>query len=299
MIHAGLKRVSIREINFEDESYLTSFPKRGELLYESVKELGVIEPPLVCEGDGLTIVCGEGRLLAAKALDFKEVIVGIVKAPPLRLLEVAVESNLFRGLNLVEKSNALTRFLKYLPEREVLKRVLPKLGLPPTLKWFNLLKDLSSATLKLKNFVVKGKVNLGVLDSLTRAPASTQELFVDLFERFNFTTSEQKEVYYGILDLCKRQDLDERRVIESYFKEVTDRNEFLSILRKLLRPHLHSAESDFKRRRELFKSYGLFLELPFGFERDIFELRIRFKNFEELKEKAGLIQELLTKMKNS
>ena len=288
-----LSRVKLHEVDFSKRPFVFSLPQRGAFLLESVKRYGVIEPPVVTETrEGLFPICGEGRLLAARTLgiDAVEAIV-LGEVEPLKALHLSLESNLFRGINLAEKAELVSRFASYLSPEEIVRRIFPRLGLPEKPRWYFFLKRLSESPEEIKLAVAEETLNPKVAEILTRLPSGKQLFLLALFKRYRFTFSEEMEVLAGLLDLSKRHDLDPEDLVAREFSETRDRKEFLRRLRGLLRPHLYSFEKELLEIRQALSKRGLRLEAHPPYERDRFRISFDFGTTEELKQKIQDLEE--------
>jgi len=66
------KEVPLASIDLLNRDYLHSYPERSSFLIESIREVGLLQPPLLLEKPyGLIIVCGEGRVKACLELEFE------------------------------------------------------------------------------------------------------------------------------------------------------------------------------------------------------------------------------------
>jgi ParB family chromosome partitioning protein len=85
------------------------------LLVESIREQGVIQPPLVRRregGDGFELIAGERRWRAAQLAGLKELPVVVKEASPLEAFEMALVENIQRqDLNPIEEAEAIKRLL--------------------------------------------------------------------------------------------------------------------------------------------------------------------------------------------
>ncbi|MBX6423246.1 ParB/RepB/Spo0J family partition protein [Thermosulfurimonas sp. F29] len=292
-----MKIVTLRlaDVDLLSRTFVFSLPPRDTLLLESVKRRGVIEPPVVLEGeDGFVPVAGEGRLLAARALGLEEVSCRVLPGmPPVEAQWLALESNLFRGLNLAEKAEVVARLSRYLSPEEVVRRVFPLLGLRSDPEGYFFLKALSEAPESLKLQVASGRLSPRAARALLRCPRKAQPELLDLLERLRFTASERQEVVEGLLDLARREDLPLEEVL-SRFRGFERREEFLRALRKALRPSLSRMEEKALRLREVLRGKGVLLEIPPALEREEWSLKIPFRSREGLLRKLDDLRNLLS-----
>ncbi|PMP65757.1 MAG: hypothetical protein C0190_06465, partial [Thermodesulfobacterium geofontis] len=68
--------VYIENIELQDRTYIFSYPKRNKILKESIKSIGLLQPPILFlkkENLKFQIICGEGRILACYELNISEI----------------------------------------------------------------------------------------------------------------------------------------------------------------------------------------------------------------------------------
>ncbi len=153
--------LNLSEIDISDRTFLFSYPEKTSFLLESIKKIGLIQPPLLYPSkEKYQIICGEGRIKALKSLNFSSIPSLIFSEPknPKELLLISLESNLFRGLNLVEKSLFIKRALNFFSPEEILKDLLPKLGYSSHPKWFFFLEKIANLEENFKNLLILGKL---------------------------------------------------------------------------------------------------------------------------------------------
>ncbi|RUM88687.1 MAG: hypothetical protein DSZ24_02990 [Thermodesulfatator sp.] len=273
-----LLQVELSALDLTSRVFVFSFPSRKDLLRESLSRVGLLEPPVITEYEGrLLPIAGEGRLLALKELGERKAPVLLRRdLSPLEAQELALESNLFRGLNPVEKAEVLFRFSRYLSPEEAAKRVLPRLGFSAEPRWYFLLLQLAKAPRKLKEAVALRGLSLKVAERLLRFPPEEIPSVLELLERFRFTASEAREVVEGLLDLsrCESRPLGE---ILSAYRGFLEKTEFLKDLRQRLRPNLRRWEEEARCLRQRLFSLGARLETPPAWEKDEYRLIIPFK----------------------
>ncbi len=287
-------RLSWGEIDLDSRTFVFSFPPRGDLLRESIHRFGLLEPPVVARaGEKFLPVAGEGRLLAWKSLGEEEVPVFILpETDPLRLQEMALESNLWRGLNLVEKAEVVVRFRRYLAPEEVVSGVFPRLGLSPTPEGYFFLEEVARSSGRVRQALATGKLPPKVARLLFRYPSEWRERIWNFLEKLGLSVSEKREALEGILDLARREERPPEELLQE-LEDRTDRGEFLSELRRRLRPHLFQTQQKLSRLRERVRTAEALLETPPALETDTLSLTLRFRSEEELRSKLERLLKLL------
>ncbi len=203
-----LKEIQIAEIDLTDKSFLFSYPERTPLLIESIKTIGVIEPPLLYPGNKrYQIICGEGRIKALKALGVEKFLACVIneEKQPWELLYISLESNLFRGLNLVEKALFLERAEKFFPKEKIIEEILPKLDFTKHPSWYFFLKKVLALGPPYRELLIKERLNPKTIEIITDLNQNEKEEYYQLLISLHLTHSEQMETLEVLRDLQKRE----------------------------------------------------------------------------------------------
>ena len=286
-------------IDFEDQTFCLSFPCRASNLVASIDLVGIINPPVVRERAGLyQIVCGRGRLEAARKLGHHEVVCKVL--PPwvddLACLSISFEENITtRGFNLVEKALVVERFLNYLPDEEVMENLLPRLGFSPRPQNLEFLKGINFLEEKAKELLAAEELNPQVAQRLLGLDEESRRAFLSLVEALRPSFSRQREILEILLDLSRREEkslgelLKEPQVAEILAEERLNPREkserVFKLLRQRLYPHLSAREEAFKKVSQRLSALGLRLKASPFFEKDSWQVEFQLNKLSELKEK--------------
>lgn len=256
--------VNPSDINLADRRFVFSFPQRKDLLIESIRELGLIVPPILYStGHELIVISGEGRIQACVELSVQRIPVLVIneQMDERLLLLISLESNLFRGLNLVEKALFLERAKKFFAGEELL-RFLPKIGLSPSKHWLFLLEKVLSLEEPFLIRLAEDKLNPKVVEFLVELSQSERFEFLDILEKIHLSYSEQREVLEILLD--HRRNTSGSEFIPEYLKSILhigDKNErkrqFFDALRGLRYPYSLPVLRKLEEIRNHFKKYEI------------------------------------------
>jgi ParB family chromosome partitioning protein len=292
------KTVSIKNIDLEDRTYLFSYPRRNVFLRESIKSIGLLQPPLLFsekENSKFQIICGEGRILACYELNISEIPALIVfDKTPKDLLLLSLESNLFRPLNLVEKAEFINRSLKIFSIEEVIK-LLPKLNLNPSYHWIEFFQAIAILEEDFKNLLVEEILNPKIAKVLAELSLNERKEFLEVLKKLNLSFSEQKEVLEKLLDYKKRKDLASLlpEVLKEFLEEKDfnkRKRNFLNTLNELYNPYYFSKLKNFSSLIEIFKKKQINISFSPYFEKKELELHLKGTSLEDLKEKINFIE---------
>lgn len=133
-----IKKLRHQDIAYHDKRFFIPGHERSYRLERSVRQVGLISPPLVTpREDGYVVVCGWKRLQVCRALSDEGFSALIDEDRSDRaLFRKAVEENaIIRPFNELEKAWVLAKFLGFgMKESDIIHEINPFLGLPAT-KW--------------------------------------------------------------------------------------------------------------------------------------------------------------------
>ncbi len=302
--------LSLAEIDFDDQTFCLSFPCRALNLTSSIDLVGIIHPPVVRERpESYQIVCGRGRLEAARKLGHQEVICKVLPAwvDDLTCLSISFEENVTsRGFNLVEKALVVEKFLNYLPDQEVLKNLLPRLGYAPHYQHLEFLRKISFLEEKAKELLVLEILNPLVAVKLLELEEENRKAFLDLIEKLKPSFSRQKQLLELLLDLARKEErqvkelLREPEIIQLLEAErlpAPQKTERLyQHLKKRLYPTFSLYEARYQKTAQRLAKFGLRLKASPSFEKDNWQVEFEIQRLSQLKEKWPEIAKVLEEL---
>lgn len=298
MLNLFWEKIDLSYLNIEDRTYLFSFPKRKDLLLESIKRCGVLQPPIVYlkEDESFQIVCGEGRVLACQTLEIKKIPVLILKnKSPKDLLLLSLESNLFRNLNLVEKAEFIKKALS-LFSLEQIANLMEKIELPSNKNWLDILLEISKLDDAFKHLIVKDQLNLHVLKFFKFLSPTEKTEFLEMINLLNLSFSEQRDVLEKLLDLKRRLDLPS--LLTEELKEALKQKDFnqrrkifLERLKTLYYSNLSTKMLVLKPLLGRIQKGGVTVKQDPYLEKKEIELAFKIKSTHELSEKIKFLTE--------
>ena len=303
----SLIEIPLSEIDFQDRSYLFSFPSRDTFLIESIKNLGIIEPPILEKpkepSSKFKIIAGEGRLLCAKKLGFKTVEAKVLEnISPKKALIISFETNLFRKLNLVELALLFKKLSNFFEYNEV-KNYFQKIGFKLSLKENALLISINNLIEELKLKLAEERLNPQVVNFLSSLSPFQQKEFLLILDNLNLTFSEQRQVLEKLIDLMKRKEtsslipLELKKLLkEENFQKRKEK--FLKRLFQLHSPNYFSSLERVKNQLNKLKHKKISYELPPGLETKELLLKIKISSEKDLEEVCEFLQKRKTEFKN-
>ncbi|WP_456433368.1 ParB/RepB/Spo0J family partition protein [Thermosulfuriphilus sp.] len=293
------RSIPIEEIDLEDQTFIISFGYDLAPLKASIDLLGIINPPTLRQKATkcYQVVTGYKRLLCAKELGFVKVACMVL--PPLTddlcaLMIVLHENICGRGLNLVEKARLVLKFLDYLPEEEVLKGILPTMGLKPHPRNLELLKAVAFLESPLKEALIKGRLNEHLVFDLLELPEDDRARVFELFEGLSLSYSRQREALEMLKELSRLEErslteiLDHPEIKRIFTADISpkDRTErFILWLKRRRYPRLSELEERFMDFCRRLKSPGVRIKPPPAFETEECTLSLSFRDMKDLETK--------------
>ncbi len=305
VVTLGLDRIG------EGYPFAMTFPLASESVKESINKVGLINPPIVREKaieKRFEVISGARRIIALKALGFTETPCRIIPEGDTSDLD-AVLLNLFdnlttRSFNPVEKGMVLALLTSQISREEILKFFMPLLGLPrhePSLDLHLIIaKELNE---EIKIAVALGRMSLQAISELICLLQEDQAnvyktihyimlnnnyqiQFIDLLKDISIITET------SISRLLLREDISDI-INDKNLSNPKKAKKLMDYLRDLRNPTLAMAEKAFK---ETLRSIGLpegdIIVAPQFFESPYYELRVRFRDMDQLGKKLDSIKSL-------
>jgi len=290
------KEVPLASIDLLNRDYLHSYPERSSFLIESIREVGLLQPPLLLEKpSGLIIICGEGRVKACLELEFEYLPCIILKdrCPDKDLFFISLQSNLFRPLNLVEKAIFFNKVYHLLSEDEIPK-TLKLLNLPVNQNTIQTLLVISKLNDDYKNLILNEKINPQILKYYE---AFDEKSFLNLLNigvKLSLSFSEQRELFELAYDLMRVDKLEEFLEELSQILDLEDYNQrkkaYKEAFMKFRYPFYSQKWKRLKEIKSLFKAKGIEVQyVPYLEERDV-EIRFKVERLEDLEKRINFLR---------
>lgn len=295
--------VDLKNIDDRPGPYCMSFGFNSKPLLQSIKRIGLVNPPLVVENrqGEMTIIIGYRRIQALKSLGWNKIPCKVLSKsdlPPFECLLLNLHDNIaIRKLNDVEKGMVLSRLENYINRTEILEQYMPLLDLPshePTLVFFmKLEKNLEKV---IKEYLVHGHITLGTAKVLLEMDIESRKQIFYLISSIKLNINQQAQLLDYLIDLSRiysksTPDILREHPLESICSDTRMNNPqkakaLLHQLRAKRFPILYQAEMTFKNKvLSLDLPKGIRINAPPYFEGPNYRLEVLFKHGKELIEK--------------
>lgn len=294
-IHLDLEKVAD-----DPGPYTMSYGFNLDVLCESIRKVGLINPPLVARNQegSFDVVSGFRRILALKALGernaFCHDVTTALASPLERLLAAFYENLATRKFNDMEKAILLHKLQAHVATEEILASFMPLLSLPShegTLKFYLKLLHLGESV---QRAIGREEISIKVAKALVEMEKDSQQVLFQWINLLKYNFNQQLKFIEYIEDIRIRETLAAPELLteESFLKVMENPRlnnpqkgkAVLETLRLRRFPRLaqaqhavESAVSAISLPREACIHYDPYLENPY------YRLEINFKHGKDLK----------------
>ncbi|MBN2707086.1 MAG: ParB N-terminal domain-containing protein [Deltaproteobacteria bacterium] len=289
--------VSLTEIDFAERSFPFSWGPGSDALADSLAAVGVLQPPLLTEGDnGFRIVCGRRRLeYLRERTDATSVLVTalVEDGAEAELFRLALwENRAIREFNLVETADIYLAAEKLFPAARLEGEIMPVLALPRRPRFIKRCRIIASFPEGLRALTAAGAVDGETVDLLGEWSPEACQALLELVAVSGLRRNKLREVVGRIDDLARRDGCAPTESLAAAVKvarvpeaEKVDGEVLRDYLKCALYPNLTKARRDFAARLEkLSWPARLQLEPPPDFEGGDYRLSFTFNGVREWRE---------------
>ncbi len=318
------ENIPLKQVDLSDRTYIFTFEPIMSQMVQSVKQIGLINPPIlaqVSDQKRFRVISGLKRILALHHLHIETFPARIIPEnddkPILKHFLLNLYENIStRNLNPIEKSIVLRKLIKtfQLTPSEVASRFLPLMELgtnPMIIDKYLALEQLED---NIKIAIIEDTVSPEFAVQLLQLSADDRHAFFQLIELLKLGKNRQKEFLKLISDIagkeqCNLSDVIHRPALQNiiHHDKLTPTQKVEKIRAELMRsryPHLTTAEKKFQSIKKALKlSPRMVLRHSPYFEGETFSFEVSFHNqteFESIVRKfyeinqSGYIKQLET-----
>jgi len=300
-----LRRVALYEIDGSDETCRISCGDPSDAFVSSVKENGIICPPIVYESGGkYKIICGFKRMASLLKIRAVEADCLVFKsASPLERLRMNIFENVSsRALNAVEISRALNKLLAFIDKKDIIDNYCEVIGLKKSEFLYNKYIKFNLLIFEIKSLIAAGRLPIAAAFSLSGYSAQEQEVFVKIIEATKMGSnliSEAAELLFELsmqygMAIC---DIYDKIEISSILNdEKRNSNEKTALVRarllKMKRPMYEERLERFEKMAAAISKNKISIN-PFSyFEKDEISVKFNIRNKKSLDGILDMLKEL-------
>ena len=238
-IEKSLKNIKINTIDFNDTTFVFTFPVKIEEMTESIKKIGLLNPVILFEYDNkYKIISGFKRVSVCKSLCFDTIPAFVLESgsiSELRAFMIAVHDNIsIRKLNTVEKSIVLNKLKNYhnLKRDEIINDIMPIIGLEQSEKLLECYLALSEIDNDLKEHIVKREIPIKTSSLIASVSKDKLPLISEIIIKLNLGTNKIKELIYLIDEITDRDNIDTGKLRSDLNLDKTIEDERMTLSQK-------------------------------------------------------------------
>ncbi len=283
-----LKEINISDIDIFNPRFLIPYSKIAAELFNSIKDIGIINPPIVINNDKeYLILTGFKRISISEELGLNTVFCRVVSKNELsfdQCIKIIYEDNKDRYTDI--EIGELCR--KHIDNGNDVKQFLKLIDYPTTEKNIQRFTYLSNIDSRIRNYYLDEKLNPEQCFFLSQIDTEDALLLLNkVIVPFRFNTNETREFLSELKDIYIRDDKPISQIVESVINTQEDitKNSIRLKIKKLRSPRLVEVEKEYN---EIVKS----LKLPKGvlisyspyFENNYIEVKTRIDSENKLNE---------------
>jgi hypothetical protein len=285
--------IKIDSLDVDDRTYCVSYPLEDPLLSASLARFGILTPITVLGGEPPVIVTGFKRVEAAKRLGVTEVPCLLLNIDAKKALLTAINDNLGRPLNTIEKINCVQRMLALEFPAEEIYEVAQMVGLP--VRDRTLKTAVSAAVLDeaVRVFIVRHNLPISVVEQLLWFDSGEIGHIVALTDPLNVTVGSLREALQLLTLLKVRRDRID-------FEQLEEGLDDMAALRQRVKRLTHPMLSDLEERlagieRSIALPPNVRIKTDPVFEKEWIDICVRARNQDEVDKALSKLEEMREK----
>jgi len=211
------EKLSLEEINLKDERFRVSFYFYLEKMVNSLKKIGLVNPPLVAyRNSRFILVSGWKRVLGCLQLSLSPIPVKMsYEEDDLQTFLMAFYENLAtRKFSIVEKAEVIHRLKKFgVKENQIIKNYLPLLDVSPSSFYYEGYLALAQFESEIKEAIQKKNIPFFSFQKLLEfKPDARKHVFPILLP---LGQNKQKEILEDLQEISQREDCFVEEILEA------------------------------------------------------------------------------------
>ena len=284
-----MNTIAIDKIDVNERLFCISYPLEDNLLLASIARFGILLPLGLLREDNPVIVAGFKRLDAARRLGMTEVPCVYLDIGARQALLTAINDNLARPLNTVEKALCISKMLTAGFTREEVCEVAALLGLPPRENTLETAVSAASAQTPVLSFLVRRRLPFPLVEQLLRFDVEEQKSIIRLADAVGGTVSSLREMLHLMTLLkVKRGAVDFR-----HLEGAKDADALRQRLKRQTHPLLSGLE---EKLAALMSACALPPQIKVkvdpAFEKESIDISLRAGNMREIEEALAKLRSL-------
>lgn len=293
-------------VDFEDNTFLVGRKDNYSSIKRSIEELGLLNPPILRTNKGkYQIISGWKRILSCKELKVKNLLCKVYEPEELSVrdcIKVVFYENK-NNLSDLELAELIKLFkgLCFLEDKEIIKDILPLLGIASNRKHLDKYLNLESLDEVIKNAFYDEDITIEQCQMLSEiSHANQMPMLKNLLMKYKLNNNESRQLIQIVEEISLRDSKSVPEILSltenAVDNDKKDKNELKSKLRTIRYPDLSGVEEKYRKAvgdLNLPNDVNIFVNQ--FFEGNDIEFRIKVKSSEELSKISSQLQSLCEK----
>jgi ParB/RepB/Spo0J family partition protein len=282
-----MERVSVASIDYSDRTFCVTYPILDDRLTASIKQFGILSPPIVLGPAPYRVVTGFRRLEAARYLGISEVPCFVETMDQRTALLLAINDNILRPLNVVEKAFSVAKITNAGLENDQFEAIMKSIGVPSNEKMIRLFSALAQSDEALKAFAAKHNLGTHEVAMLLALPSEERSQLLATLAGIHLTSSLVRE----IVELARLLFIKEGGIPFEDLEGLTNGDELKAAFKRKAYPLLTQMEKRLKAIKDEMRlppRIGIAAD-PY-FEKSNIDIRITARNEGEVQESIKRLQ---------
>jgi ParB-like chromosome segregation protein Spo0J len=308
------RTINCSQIDFDDTTFLMSYPVESAKILQSVGTIGVLQPIIVsgCACEKYQIIAGFRRVYACRQIGIELVNAYLYPIDPANALSAFLlalhENASHRIFNAVEKSLILTKFVNHFQcdRDEVIRYYLPLLELAPHSKVLDIYLRIAEFEEEIKQYLAAHDLPMAVFEMLANLAAADRMAVFTLISTLKFGVNKLKELLIELDEIALRDSCPIHQILaDQSIQDMFQHPDYpvpqkAEQIRQLIRakryPHLTTLEKTYRARlKRLHVPPGIRLQTDPTFEDDELAVSFRVQTPEHLQAFAAELLQLAQK----
>ena len=284
-----MNRIRIDKICVNDSPYCISYPIEDDLLASSIERFGVLVPIGLLESDPAWVVTGFKRIAAAKKAGIDEIPYVFYDVSEKEALLIAINDNLKRPLNTIEKARCLEKMIvRGFPVEDVYATA-RMIGLPARERTLKSVVAMNAMGEAAKSLIVEHNLSLAVVEQLLSFDEEEITSITRMMSPLKATSSYLREALHLLMLLKIRQG----RIDLEQWEGMKDMEALMRVLKRATHPVLAGLEERLGRIREASAlPPHIKIQVDPVFEKESIDIQVRARSNAEVIEALKKLEAL-------
>jgi ParB family chromosome partitioning protein len=284
-----MERVSVDRIDCDDRTFCISYPIPDDRLIASIRQFGILSPLILLAPAPFRIVTGFRRLEAALQLGISEVPCITEEMDQGKAVLLAINDNIMRPLNVVEKAFCVEKMTRAGLEKEEFDAMMRTIGLQSHEKMVTIFLALAKSDEALKAFAAQHNLATHELTLMLSFPPETRSRLIAALSSLHLTAGTLRE----IIELARLVFIKGGSIPFDDLEGLSIGDEVRAILKCEAYPLLSKMEERLKAiKGGMHLPPGISVATDPGFERSNIEIRFTARNEGEVQGSIDKLQQI-------